>query len=135
MKDPARPLVNGCYDHLGGRLGEALLASLLKKKWIEGSTETRGYSITDRGWIGLEAFGVDIEGLRSSRRKIASSCVERRGGKVYEHPGAHLGAKIAQRFFELGWLSKKGKKHEITRLGIKSLAQFGISLSSQHRES
>ncbi len=41
-------VVESCYGHLSGILGEALFKFLLKQKWIENSDGE--YNITDKGY-------------------------------------------------------------------------------------
>ena len=63
-----RPLCRACLDwserrrHLAGRVGTALLISLLARKWIEPVPGSRALNITPLGAAGLAAhFGVQME--------------------------------------------------------------------------
>ena len=126
-----RKTVARCYDHLGGKLGEALLRFLLDQQWVEKSKRGRDYQIAEKGWKELERFGIDPERLRSTKRKIVTSCTERKGLIHYEHTGAYLGALLAERLFELGWLVERNQKeHVVTKAGARKLKSLGI-LSSQ----
>lgn len=122
-----RKTVARCYDHLGGKLGEALFRFLLDQQWVEKSWRGRDYQITEKGWKELERFGIDPERLRSTERKIVTSCTERKGLIHYEHTGAYLGALLSERFFKLGWLVEtKQKEYEVTKVGTEKLKSLGI---------
>jgi predicted transcriptional regulator len=128
-KSQERKMVSPCYDHLGGRLGKALFQFLVEQEWIKKSSEGRNYDITEKGWKELKTFGIDIYKLRSSRRKIISACIERSGENVYEHTGAYLGALLAERLFDFGWLAKKEEKdYEITEKGWEGIESLDIEM-------
>ncbi|MCJ7572362.1 MAG: hypothetical protein MUO82_10900, partial [Candidatus Thermoplasmatota archaeon] len=65
-----RNIVESCYDHLSGILGEALFKFLLKEKCIENSSGE--YNITDKGWEELEIMGLDVDKLHNTKRKIVN---------------------------------------------------------------
>ena len=82
-----------CYDHLAGRLGVAVTDALSKDG-----------SLTPEGAQRLEALGLDLQGLRGGSRVFLRPCpdwTERR-----PHLAGALGAAIAARFFELGWIER-----------------------------
>lgn len=91
-----------CYDHLAGRLGVELTAALERDRVIvpgEG-----GYRLTADGERRLEALGLDIDAVRARRRAFARHCLdwtERR-----PHLAGALGAALADRLFELGWVRR-----------------------------
>lgn len=127
FKTKERKIVSPCYDHLGGKLGEALFKFLIEQGWIKKSNTRRDYTITENGWKELNKFGIDTKKLSSSKRKIITSCVERSGGNLYEHTGAYLGALLTEYLFDKGWLSKKGEKsYEITEKGLRGIKSLGI---------
>ncbi len=49
---PAKP----CYSHLGGKLGNLLLASFLEKKWIVATGEKQ-YVVSEKGKRSLKSWG------------------------------------------------------------------------------
>ncbi|GEM_PF-143340 len=122
-------MVSPCYDHLGGKLGEALFQFLIEQEWIKRSSEGKDYDITEKGWKEFKTFGIDIYKLRSSKRKIISVCIERSGGNIYGHTGAYLGALLVERLFDLGWLVRKEEKdYEITEKGREGIESLGIEM-------
>lgn len=124
-----RIIVSPCYDHLGGLLGESLLRFFLKEKLIKRLDED--YIITDNGWEELEIIGIDVDKLRSDKRKIVKVCIESNHGILYEHIGSYLGALLMERIFELGWLKKKDeKRYEITDKGLTGLESLGVRIKT-----
>ena len=120
-------IVTPCYDHLGGLLGEALLKFFLKEELIKRSDEE--YIITKKGWEELEMIGIDVEKLRSIKRKNVNVCIESNHGILYEHIGSNLGALIMEKMFELGWLIKKEDKiFTLTEKGLTGLESLGIRI-------
>ena len=91
-----------CYDHLAGQVGVALTDALEHQRIIEAGDG--GYQLTESGRERLEGLGLDIDALRARRRTFARPCLdwtERRA-----HLAGGLGAGIAERMFELGWISR-----------------------------
>ena len=91
-----------CYDHLAGRLGVALTASLRSNRYLR----SRGsdFELTRSGRTFLKSLGVDVEQAERRRRLFARQCLdwtERR-----PHLGGALGAAFADRCFELGWVRR-----------------------------
>jgi hypothetical protein len=122
-----RTIVDSCYDHLGGILGETLFKFLLKEKWIENSDGE--YNITDKGWEELETMGLDIDMLRNTKRKIVNICLQSNYGIFHEHIGAHLGSLLMELMIDLNWLVKKDEKRfELTDTGISGLESLGVEI-------
>lgn len=123
----SRRIVNYCYDHLGGILGEAIFEFLIKEKWIQKNNDNE-YDITDKGWEELEILGVAVEKLNSKKRKIVNSCRERHHGIYHEHTGSHLGSLIADLLVENKWILKNGEDNPIlTKKGLRGLHSLGVS--------
>lgn len=101
--------ITSCQDHLGGLLGEALLRFFLKEKLIK--MNGNDYIITDKGWDELEIIGIDVDKLRSIKRKIVNICFENNHGIFYEHQGSYLGNLLMVRMIELDWLKKIDEKN------------------------
>jgi DNA-binding transcriptional ArsR family regulator len=115
-----------CYDHLAGALGVALTDALEHQGVIRAADDH--YVLTDRGEHRLQSFGIDVEDLRGQRRAFARSCLdwtERR-----PHLAGALGAGIADRLLELGWVTHvpRGRALRVTDPGHKGLrAEFAIN--------
>lgn len=52
-----------CYDHLGGRLGAALLELYLSNGWLAGSEEAKGtaYHLTEKGADAFAQMGLRVD--------------------------------------------------------------------------
>ena len=91
-----------CYDHLAGQLGVGLADALLARGIL--SRSARQFVVTAAGEPWLQQFGIDVEQVRQSKRTFATTCLdwtERR-----HHVGGALGAALAARCFEQGWVAK-----------------------------
>ena len=102
-KDEALRLARTCYDHLAGRLGVALTDAVVAGGFVALGED--GGEVTDAGAGFFSAFGVDPAGdERSRRRVVCRPCLdftERR-----PHLAGRLGAALATRCFELGWVER-----------------------------
>ena len=122
-------IVTSCYDHLGGLLGEALLRFFLKENLIK--MTDNDYVITEKGWDELEIIGIDIDKLRSAKRKIVNICFESNHGILYEHLGSYLGSLLTERMIELNWIKKNnGKNFELTEKGLTGLESMGVKIKT-----
>ncbi|KYK21767.1 hypothetical protein AYK24_03150 [Thermoplasmatales archaeon SG8-52-4] len=122
-------VINTCYNHVGGLLGEAILRFFLKEELIKRLDNE--YIITEKGWDELEIIGIDIEKLRSNNRKIVNVCIESNHGILYEHIGSFLGTTLMEKMLELGWIKKKDEKiFELTEKGITGLESFGVNIKT-----
>jgi len=88
-----------CYDHLAGALGVALLDALQRQRLLTAELEP-----TRRGATRFGELGIDVDDLAGRRRPFAKRCLdwtERR-----HHLAGSLGAALAARCFELGWIER-----------------------------
>ncbi|MFB4295213.1 ArsR/SmtB family transcription factor [Actinomadura sp. NTSP31] len=117
-----------CYDHLAGEAGVALFAALVDGGMIERDGE-EAYEVTEKGEDRLGALGLDLPGLRRTRRRFAWRCLdwtERR-----PHLNGALGAALTDRMIELGWFERGPTRRAltVTEDGLKGLADsFGCVL-------
>jgi DNA-binding transcriptional ArsR family regulator len=114
-----------CYDHLAGTVGVAIADGLHAHGWIV--TADDGVDLTPDGEAGLAAVGVDVAAARTGRRTFARPCLdwtERR-----PHLAGALGAAIAARAFEAGWVRRTdGRGVALTDTGRDVLAvRLGVS--------
>jgi DNA-binding transcriptional ArsR family regulator len=116
-----------CYDHLAGRLGVSLTEALEERALI--ARRDGEFSVTRRGQRELADLGLDVGELMRERRAFARACLdwsERR----YHLAGA-VGAALANRCFELGWIERRGTGRAValTPAGETELRQrFGLRL-------
>jgi DNA-binding transcriptional ArsR family regulator len=133
-----------CYDHLAGRAGVELLDGMLRRGLLQekssgrtdrSDTSSLRYEVTGAGAKVLGSFGLNVSGVRRSRRHFAGTCIDwtqRRG-----HLNGALAAAITARLFELGWIERcwfgpgqRRRSVRVTPAGAEGLARtFGLDLS------
>lgn len=104
--DEAMARARTCYDHLAGKLAVALADKMAERELIILGEE--GGLVTNAGGVFLMDLGVSMDVRKGSRRPLCRPCMdwtERRW-----HLGGALGAAIASRCFELGWIERH--KHD-----------------------
>ncbi|MBB3890567.1 DNA-binding transcriptional ArsR family regulator [Phenylobacterium haematophilum] len=125
IRDDALAAARTCYDHLAGRLGVALADALTARGHLILSDD--GGTLTPRGRAHLSEFGAILPDGCRQRRQLCKPCLdwsERRW-----HVGGLVGAEIARRCFELGWLerAKEGRAIHVSREGETGLLRtFGV---------
>ena len=123
--DEAMARARTCYDHVAGRLGVALADSLTSKEHVVLSAE--GGLVTEPGKEFLSNLGIGVHETGHGRRTLCRACLdwsERRW-----HIGGAMGAAMAERFFDLGWIEreKAGRVVAITSKGERAFQNwFGI---------
>jgi DNA-binding transcriptional ArsR family regulator len=135
-----------CYDHLAGRLGTGLMSALIERDLLAGGDGTfdpnaarrdrlsapgsdHDYRLTDRGHDELSAFGVDFDQLAARSRPLIRYCVD--WSEQRHHLAGSLGAALAARMLELGWVSRarQGRAVLVTPAGSRGLARtFGLEV-------
>jgi DNA-binding transcriptional ArsR family regulator len=114
-----------CYDHLAGRLSILITEALLKRDLLR--LNGKSFVVTGRGERWFAKFGIDLPALAGGRRKFAYACLDWSERK--DHLGGALGAAVAQRMLEAGWLRRRPGTRiaTVTRLGGDALgSHFGI---------
>jgi DNA-binding transcriptional ArsR family regulator len=116
-----------CYDHLAGRLGVELTAALETQEALRHAGEWFELGPTAARRFG--GLGIDLELLQRGRRPLARVCLD--WSERRRHLAGSLGAALADRLFELGWLRRRAANRsvEITALGLRQLrAEFELEL-------
>jgi DNA-binding transcriptional ArsR family regulator len=137
-----------CYDHLAGILGTQLMAAMLERELLTGGDgvfdRTRArkdrlsapgfdydYRLTERGLEELGEFGIDFADLRGRQRPLIRYCVD--WSEQRHHLAGSLGAALAQRMFELRWVTRarRGRAVALTDTGVDGLRdRFGLELAA-----
>jgi DNA-binding transcriptional ArsR family regulator len=118
-----------CYDHLAGRLGVELSAALERGSVVV--LDDDRYSLGPAA-ARLDALGIDVEDLARGRRPLLRACLD--WSERRPHVAGALGAALATRLFELGWLKRRptNRSVEITPLGRAQLSnEFGLELHTR----
>jgi DNA-binding transcriptional ArsR family regulator len=110
-----------CYDHLAGRLGVAIMSSLIAAGDLTGGDGRHvrerahddrpsapgrdlDYRLTDHGADKLASLGVDVETALGGPRVPIRYCID--WSEQDHHLGGALGAALATRLFELRWVKR-----------------------------
>ena len=107
-----------CYDHLAGALGVALFEALQRQRLLTPELE-----VTRRGVKRFGELGIDLDELAGRRRPLTRRCLdwtERR-----HHLAGSLGAALAARCFELGWIERLSTSRavRVTETGRRAFAR------------
>jgi DNA-binding transcriptional ArsR family regulator len=92
-----------CYDHLAGRLGVALAQALERKQVVV--RRNGGYELGPAAAEHCAAVGVDLPEVEAQRRPTVRGCLDWSEREL--HVAGALGAALANRFFELGWIRRR----------------------------
>jgi DNA-binding transcriptional ArsR family regulator len=118
-----------CYRHLAGALGVALSQALVERAAL--ATVDGGYLVTAEGECWLEQLGVESAALQKRGQIFAPSHID--WSERRHHVGGVLGAALAQRFFDLGWMRRvpSSRAVRLTATGREAVcARFGVRLNA-----
>ena len=118
-----------CYDHFAGEFGVALTTAMVDRGWL--FPKDRDFHLTASGEDFFAGLGIDLDTVRSKRRMFARQCLD--WSERRPHLAGSLGAALAERAFEDGWVERTSRPREvsITVRGEAELERhFGLSLSS-----
>ena len=116
-----------CYDHFAGELGVAMASTMVDRGWLV--PEDRDFRLTDSGQEFFTGLGIDLDAARSKRRMFARQCLD--WSERRPHLAGSLGAALAARAFEEGWVKRTRRPREValTTHGEAELKRhFGFSL-------
>ncbi len=115
-----------CYDHLAGQLGTAITDALIARRHIR--PRGKDFVLAKSGRAFLAGLGVDVAAARGQRRLFARRCLDWTERRY--HLGGALGAALARRCFEAGWLRRPDDDRVIrpTPRGARAFADhFGVA--------
>ena len=109
-----------CYDHLAGKVGVALAQSLERQRVLVRSNGD--FVLGPRAAARLAALGVELAPLEGLRRPLVRGCLDWSEREL--HVAGSLGAALANRFFELGWIKRRdgNRSVEVTSQGRAAFA-------------
>jgi hypothetical protein len=116
-----------CYDHLAGVLGVAVAEALERDRVVVRNGD--GYEVTTKGTGRLGELGIDVDALAAGRRPLTRMCLD--WSERRPHLAGALGAAIATRCFELGWIERTGSSRAVavTATGAAALRdELGVAL-------
>ena len=117
-----------CYDHLAGRLGVAVTSALLARGALAGAADTRRrpgdrisaplrehpYTLGPAAASVFGSLGVDLDACAAGRRPLLKFCLD--WSEQRHHLAGALGAAVATRFTEAGWVKPRAQAHRALRL-------------------
>jgi DNA-binding transcriptional ArsR family regulator len=128
-RDVALRQARTCYDHLAGRLGVALADALVEAGHVDLSDDAG--LLTDSGTTLLQRAGVDVETMKTSKKRVlCRPCID--WSERRPHLAGALGAALCSHCMEKGWIRRIDgtRAVAITRKGEQGLRDaFGVSLS------
>lgn len=115
-----------CYDHLAGRLAVAIADRLEERGHLILTAD--GGEVTEIGSAFLAQFGAEPARAGNARRMYCRPCLD--WSERRPHIAGRIGATIATRCFELGWIARMRDTRAvaITEAGQAGFAkQFGVT--------
>jgi DNA-binding transcriptional ArsR family regulator len=109
-RDEAIRFARVCYDHLAGEVGVRLAGALIGRGYLSDDDGASG--LTRKGEKALIRFGLDVEALGTTRRRLVRRCLDWSGRQP--HLGGALGASLFLRFHELGWVRRRPGTRAVT---------------------
>ncbi|MGA9852609.1 MAG: helix-turn-helix transcriptional regulator [Gammaproteobacteria bacterium] len=124
-----------CYDHMAGTLAVALHDRCLELEWLSTDTSENGaYDVTQNGTKALESLGMNIEAVRTSRRRFAYACLD--WSERRPHIAGAIGACLLEIALNRKWVVKDldSRALNLTQVGRREFrTRFGLpDLSSAH---
>ena len=117
-----------CYNHFAGRFGVALSQALVEKQVL--TKVDGGYLVTREGECWLQAVGIECSALKQRGQLFAPYHID--WSERFHHVAGALGAALARRFFELGWVRRvpNSRAVRLTDAGEQALwKELGLRLS------
>jgi DNA-binding transcriptional ArsR family regulator len=120
-----------CYDHMAGALAVAWHDQFLREGWLifDARDGTDAYQLTNRGTQRLAQLGIDLNEVRTLRRRFAYPCLD--WSERRSHLAGALGAALLRHAVRKKWVVREldSRALRLTRFGQKSLLQhFGVSV-------
>jgi hypothetical protein len=114
-----------CYDHLAGLLGVALATALERDRTV---IRRKGdYALGPRAETRCAALGIDLEELERQRRPVVRGCLDWSEREL--HVAGALGAALADRLFDLGWIRRREGNRSVELLDAGRLeSELGVEL-------
>lgn len=116
-----------CYDHLAGRLGVLLFDRMVATGCILPAGSTDDFVVSAEGRRLFAQLGIDIDALAGEsgrRRRFARACLD--WSERSPHLAGALGAALAERCFQRGWLQRRRDSRAVTLTPTGAEALAGI---------
>lgn len=114
-----------CYDHCAGEVAVHLHDALLDAGAVQ--LQGKDYLLTERGTQLLNGLGIDVEGMRGQRRRLAYPCMD--WSERRPHMAGAVGAALLDMMLKRGWVNRQldSRALNVTSKGKAALAKtFGL---------
>jgi DNA-binding transcriptional ArsR family regulator len=119
-----------CYDHMAGAVAVALQERFSALGWLSaGGAGDIAYDLTDAGAKALTTLGIEVDALRTLRRRFAYACVD--WSERRPHIGGALGAAMLTVALTRRWVVREvdSRVLKITSVGAREMgARFGLKV-------
>jgi DNA-binding transcriptional ArsR family regulator len=120
-----------CYDHMAGRVAVLLHNRFKTMRWLSANSSVRdnGYDLTPSGAKALAALGIDLDAIRTLRRRFAYACLD--WSERQPHIGGALGAALLKTALKRKWVVEDldSRILSVTSRGRgEMLARFGVQV-------
>jgi DNA-binding transcriptional ArsR family regulator len=101
-----------CYDHMAGAAAVEWHDRLLALGWLRAARNSDAYDPTEQGRGALCGLGIDVEELKSKRRRFAYGCLDWSERKP--HLGGALGAALLELALRRKWVRRHSDERRLT---------------------
>jgi DNA-binding transcriptional ArsR family regulator len=111
-----------CYDHMAGEVAVALHDRMQQLGWLQRASPSENlYELTRAGAEGLNCLGIDVEAVRSMRRRFAFACLD--WSERRPHIGGALGAALLKLALSRKWMTQdmEGRALRLTDIGKREI--------------
>ncbi|MEO1115939.1 MAG: winged helix-turn-helix domain-containing protein [Pseudomonadota bacterium] len=123
-RDPAMRAARVCYDHLAGDMAVRIFDSMQSRGFLRATRDKSGLGLTEQGEAFVCDLGIDVEGLKSSRRPLCRACLD--WSERRSHLAGSLGAAFLAKFQNEGWMRRERDSRviQISPSGHESLVRL-----------
>ncbi len=111
-----------CYDHMAGEIAVALHDRVQELGWLQRAPAGDNlYELTRAGAEGLNHLGINVEAVRSMRRRFAFACLD--WSERRPHIGGALGAALLKLALGRKWMTQdvEGRGLRLTEVGKREI--------------
>jgi DNA-binding transcriptional ArsR family regulator len=123
-----------CYDHMAGEVAVTLHDRMQELGWLQRATPSENlYELTRAGTEGLSRLGVDVDAVRSMRRRFAFACLD--WSERRPHIGGALGAALLKLALSRKWMTQdmEGRGLRLTDIGKREIGLHAATARGRAR--
>jgi DNA-binding transcriptional ArsR family regulator len=123
-----------CYDHIAGQVAVALHDRMQELGWLHCTVPGENlYEVTRAGTDGLKRLGIDVDALRTMRRRFAFACLD--WSERRPHIGGALGAALLKLALSRKWMTQdtEGRGLRLTDIGKREIGLLNVAARGRAR--